>query len=182
MRGEGTLADSNRWIAELRASPRDTELFHHNRSQRVWQHTILLMTGSCEHCGRDFQFDILHNGFGDTSYAYCGNCGETAILSSWSKGWPQGVKCTQAEVAPEMEAYLEPCDCGGRFAKGNSPRCPHCMQILSAVMADEYIEAQAPGAKKGWRWQRNWHDIYCAVIEGRKITDNFKTPANLRRL
>jgi hypothetical protein len=74
-----------------------------------------------------------------------------------------------------MEAHLLPCECGGRFAKGNTPRCPNCKQALSADHAAEYIEPQSPGTKKGWRWQRNWHDIYCAVIEGKVVADNFKT-------
>jgi hypothetical protein len=130
-------------------------------------------TGICEHCTENFAIEIFHSGFSDISYAYCDTCGKTAILSGWSKQWPKGVKLTQAEIAPEMELYLKSCDCGGRFTKGNSPRCPKCKHTLSADKAAEYIERQAPGTKKGWRWQRNWNECYSAVINGEKIDDNF---------
>jgi hypothetical protein len=130
-------------------------------------------TGTCSQCNATFSIEIFHNGFGDTSYAYCGACGMTAILSGWSKLWPQGVKLTQAEITLEMETHLQACGCGGRFAKGNSPRCPKCKSPLSAEGAAEYLERQAPGTKKGWRWQRNWSGIYCAVIDGKKVIDNF---------
>ena len=61
-----------------------------------------------------------------------------------------------AEIAPRMEQYLLPCACGGKFGRGNSPRCPNCKQILSAEKAADYIEPQCASTKKGWRWQRNW--------------------------
>ena len=131
------------------------------------------MTGSCEHCRETFAIEIFHNGFGDSSYAYCSECGTTAILSGWNKRWPKGVKCTQAEIPPEMQSHLRLCSCGGVFSRGNSPRCPSCKQILSAEKVADYIEPQSPGTKKGWRWQRNWHGIYCAVINGRCVKDNF---------
>jgi hypothetical protein len=131
------------------------------------------MIGSCEHCGQNFNFGILHVGMEEMSYAYCNACGRAAILSCWSRRWPKGIKCTQAEIAREMEAHLKLCECGGKFAKGNSPRCPRCNQILSPEKAAEYIESQSPGARKGWRWQRTWNGVYCAVIEDRKVKDNF---------
>jgi hypothetical protein len=131
------------------------------------------MIGKCEHCAAEFQFQIFHCGFGECSYAYCERCGRTAVLSGWSKRWPNGVKCTQAEIAPEMEAHLSPCECGGRFRKGQAPRCPKCRNTLSADGAAEYIEAQAPGAKKGWRWQKSWHALYCMAIENWWVKDNF---------
>lgn len=131
------------------------------------------MTGICEHCGAEFKIEIFHNGFGDSSYAYCDLCGMTAILSGWNKHWPPGVKCTQAEMAAEMQPFLKPCACGGRFSKGNSPRCPACKKHLSAERATEYIESQSPGTKKGWRWQRNWSGLYCAVINNLRVADNF---------
>jgi hypothetical protein len=84
------------------------------------------------------------------------------------------VKCTQAEIPAAMEPYLEPCPCGGGFVAGSSPRCPHCNQALSAEKAADYIEPQAPGTKKGWRWQRNWHGLYCVVINGKRVNGNFK--------
>jgi hypothetical protein len=58
--------------------------------------------------------------------------------------------------------------------KGAAPRCPHCHDTLSAEFATSYIEANAPGAKKGWRWQRNWSEMYCIVIEDKRVMDNFR--------
>jgi len=132
------------------------------------------MIGTCDHCGENFEFEIFHNGFGDTSYAYCDTRSMTAILSGWNKRWPSGVKCTQAEIAPEMQPHLKPCECGGRFTKGNSPRCPHCKQPLAAEKATEHIERQSPGTQKGWSWQRNWSGIYCAVVDGRQVANIFQ--------
>jgi len=43
------------------------------------------------------------------------------------------------------------------------------MEALSAVTATSYIESNAPGTKKGWRWQRNWSGLYGIVIEGRRV-------------
>ncbi len=97
----------------------------------------------------------------------------TALLSAYSKFWPSNVKWTYAEIAPEMQQYLRPCECGGKFSKGNSPKCPQCKEILSADRAATYIEAQSAGTAKGWRWQRNWTGLYCVVIEGRLVQDNF---------
>ena len=86
-------------------------------------------TGVCEHCAEHFDIEIFHNGFGDSSYAYCDRCGKTAILSGWSKQWPNGVKCTQAEIAPEMEGHLKPCGCGGIFTKVT----PHVAQNVNRL-------------------------------------------------
>lgn len=141
---------------------------HLNYNQQV-------MTGTCEHCGEVFGIDIFHCGFSDSSYAYCDTCGSTAVLDGWSKQWPPGVKCTQAEIPSGMEPHLTLCPCGGRFARGNSPRCPKCKRPLSAEKAADYLEAQAPGTKQGWRCQRNWTDTYCAVINGHRVIDNFES-------
>jgi hypothetical protein len=44
---------------------------------------------------------------------------------------------------------------------------------LSAEVATGYIEKNAPGTSKGWRWQRDWQGTYCIVIEGRRIDNNW---------
>jgi len=100
----------------------------------------------------------------------------TALLNAYSKRRPADVKWTHAEIAPEMEEHLRSCECGGRFVKGNSPRCPHCKQVLSADKATGYIEEQSPGTVGGWRWQGNWHELYCIIINDRRVEDNFKSP------
>jgi hypothetical protein len=130
--------------------------------------------GTCEHCQRRFRYRLGHSGFGDCVYAYCDSCGRTAILSLWDKRMPNLPDCpVQCEMCSAMEPYLQPCECGGSFRRGSSPRCPHCIQPLSAELATSYIEGNAPGTKKGWRWQRNWSGLYCVVVEERAIHDNF---------
>jgi hypothetical protein len=100
----------------------------------------------------------------------------TAILSYWDKRMPKlPAGCaTKQEICSELEEYIQPCSCGGSFKKGATPRCPHCGYQVSAEFAAPYIEHNALGTTKGWRWQRNWHDSYCIVIENRVVNDNFK--------
>ena len=78
------------------------------------------------------------------------------------------------EICVEFERYLEACACGGVFKKGSSPRCPKCQKPLSPRTATHYIEANAAGANKGWRWQANWRETYCIVIEKGEVRDNFR--------
>src|SRR5205807_9765430 len=111
--------------------------------------------GTCNHCGSKFAYDLLHNGFNDSAYAYCDRCGTLAILDGWKI--PTGIQCRIHENIPvEVEEALTACSCGGRFRRGSSPRCPACAQPLPADSAAVWIEANAPGTAKGWRWQRNW--------------------------
>jgi hypothetical protein len=136
--------------------------------------------GRCEHCHKGFSYQLFHCGFGDCSYSYCEGCGKTAVLNVW--GWerpnipklPAGCP-PQQEICQNWEPYLNNCDCGGQFKKGASPKCPHCASPLSAELAAKYIEENAAGTSKGWRWQRNWSQTYCIVIEDRIVKDNFRT-------
>src|SRR5579863_3213712 len=131
--------------------------------------------GVCEQCYGPFEYWLCHCGMAECGYAYCDSCGRTAILSEWDKRRPQLPNCpSQQEICAAMESYLQPCECGGRFRKGAFPRCPRCNQHLSAESATSYIEANAPGAKKGWRWQKSWSGLYCIVIENNKVENNFK--------
>ena len=130
--------------------------------------------GVCEHCQSRFEYLLCHCGMAESMYAYCDSCGRTAILSEWDKRMSRLPNCPgQQEICVAMEAYLLPCECGGGFRKGASPRCPHCKHALSAEIATSYIEANAPGTKKGWRWQRNWSSIYCIDIGNNTVSNNF---------
>ncbi len=131
--------------------------------------------GTCEHCQQQFGYWFAHCGFGDCVYAYCDSCGRTAILSLWDKRMPKLPNCPgQQEMCAAMEQYVKPCECGGGFKRGAGPRCPHCHQVLSAESAPPYIESNAPGTKKGWRWQMNWSGLYCIVIENKRVDNNFR--------
>jgi len=131
--------------------------------------------GTCEHCEAHFEYHLIHNGFGDSSYAYCDKCGKACLLSGWFKGVPKDAnlkihKC----ITPEVESFLQACSCGGRFKSGASPRCPTCHKELSADRATVYIEKNAPGTAKGWNWQRNWTDLYMIIINNLVVRDNWR--------
>ena len=99
------------------------------------------------------------------------------MLDAWYPKIPKhtGLKFHQA-ITESVEPLLKPCECGGRFRRGASPRCPHCNSELSAIEATKYIEANAPGTKGGWRWQQDWVGLYCIIIEDRMVKDNWKEP------
>ena len=83
--------------------------------------------GNCESCGRSFEYDLFHCGFGDMAYAYCDRCGQTALLSGWYKHIPEGAHLqVHHAIEPRIEPYLQSCACGGAFRADATPRCPHC--------------------------------------------------------
>jgi hypothetical protein len=130
--------------------------------------------GVCESCRSYFQYVLIHNGFGDSAYAYCDECGKLCLLDCWYQEIPKSAnvqwhKC----IEPEIEPLLQPCSCGGHFKFGASPRCPTCHEKLSAERATTYLEKNAPGTAKGWRWQKNWTGCYCVIIESQIVRDNW---------
>jgi hypothetical protein len=129
--------------------------------------------GKCEHCGTAFNYRLIHNGFNESAYAYCDTCGMTAMLDGWKIPEPIKMRVHQ-EITPDTEQHLAPCTCGGRFVHASSPRCPKCLKPLSAEKATVWIEENALGTKKGWRWQKNWTDCYAILIEDRVVNDNWK--------
>ena len=134
-------------------------------------------TGSCDSCRGKFHYQLVHNGFNDSAFAYCEVCGSSALLSCWYDRIPLEAKLkVHGPINPEAEALLTPCACGGKFRAGASPRCPHCRAVLSAEASREFIEANAPGTAKGWRWQGSWDGMYSILIEGRNVNDNWLPP------
>lgn len=131
--------------------------------------------GTCEHCGGTFPYRMIHNGFNQSTYAYCDSCGITALLDGW--GLPDDVKI-HAVVQPEDENLFLPCDCGGTFKSGACPQCPHCQKPLSAKSARSWLEANALGTAKGWRWQCSWIGLYAIVIQDRLATDKLNPEAS----
>ena len=133
--------------------------------------------GTCEHCGEAFSYALVHSGFHESAFAYCDLCGQTAILNAGSAAIPEAVGFPAPGPLPsDAEPYLLPCACGGSFRSRASPRCPQCSAELSARRARSWIEAQAPGAAKGWRWQGSWSGLYAIVIEGRVVQDVWRGP------
>lgn len=132
-------------------------------------------TGSCATCGQTFTYNLVHNGFNESAYAYCATCGLTAILSGWEPDIPvaAGYRGHQ-RITASVEPYLADCPCGGRFTATAGPRCPHCRAELSAEAVREFIERNAPGTPMGWRWQLNWSGLYAIVVDGRVVWDNWR--------
>lgn len=139
--------------------------------------------GTCESCGGTFAYQLIHNGFNDSAFAYCDRCGCEASLSGWYAHIPpQAHLKVHGPVNPEAEALLQRCECGGVFLASASPRCPHCSAELSAIAARTYLEANAPGTAEGWRWQGSWFGVYSIIIEDRWVKDNWiLSPATPRR-
>ncbi len=118
--------------------------------------------GICDACGLSFPYMLIHNGFNDSAFAYCDSCGRATLLDLWTA--PSGLAVSHGSIPSEVEPYVGPCPCGGRFRGSASPRCPSCRHPLNAEAATSFIEANAPGSKKGWRWQRSWQGLYCVVV------------------
>lgn len=130
--------------------------------------------GSCDACGKSFSYRLIHCGFSDAAYAYCERCGLTALLSGWDQGIPAGALPRVHGVIDRVsEAYLRTCECGGTHRTDAPPRCPACKAAISAETATAWIEADAPGTKLGWRWQRSWTGLYAIVIDDRMVSDNW---------
>lgn len=132
--------------------------------------------GTCGHCGSEFHWYLIHNGFNNSCHAYCSDCGITAVLSLYAPQLRNSKNAGTGEISAEIEPLLKPCVCGGRFAVGGKPRCPRCKQVLSAEAAAVYIEAGSAGTRRGWRWQRTWNGpwaLYCILIDDCAVYDIF---------
>ena|SRR5436309_9414544 len=136
--------------------------------------------GLCEACGAKFPYCLIHNGFNESAYAYCSDCGQTALLDGWKM--PEAISIElHRPLASDKENLLQPCLCGGRFCGSASPRCPDCRHELSPVHAVEWIQRNASGTKGGWRWQRSWQGLYAIVIGDRVVRDNWIQPTMSNR-
>jgi len=136
--------------------------------QLLWNQWAGMMPDSavCKNCGQHFEYTLIHNGFNDSAYDYCDTCGGTALITAWSEP-PTGVNVKfHQRLNEDVERHLKQCKCGGHFALSASPRCPHCKNLLSPIEAKTWIEANAPGTVKRWRWQSDWKGLYCIVVDG----------------
>ena len=127
--------------------------------------------GVCDQCGSEFRYRLLHNGFGDSAYAYCDTCPFTVSLSGWGKEAQRVKVRIHQRITPDVEPLLKPCPCGGKFSATADPKCPQCGHPLSADEATAFIEQNASGTAKGWRWQRSWSGIYSIVLNEKVVQD-----------
>jgi hypothetical protein len=96
----------------------------------------------CQSCSHPVECDSFNTGMSMTDILYCSQC-ESTLLLQWARlppslahlfspptsGWLE----FNRHLIPywnEVESHLNPCDCGGIYAFLNSPRCPHCRQLL----------------------------------------------------
>ena len=134
--------------------------------------------GNCGACGDEFTYRLIHNGFNDSAFAYCDQCGATGFLSYWTAAPADSAKFKDHGSIPfEAEALLEPCPCGGEFKRNAAPRCPKCTARLDADAVAPWIERNAPGTAKGWRWQRTWIGLYAIIIADRSVVLHLKQAA-----
>jgi hypothetical protein len=128
--------------------------------------------GNCELCGANFSYYLIHSGFNDSTYVYCDTCGRTAVLSLLTMERRLGrLPELVVPIPNELERHLASCGCGGRFLASGVPRCPVCRESLSPESAATWLEKNAPGARKGWLWQRSWSGPYAIVIDENEETD-----------
>ncbi len=132
--------------------------------------------GRCPVCAHEFDYYLVHDGFSDTAHAYCDRCGATALLDMWFPRIPPAadLRVHQA-ISKAVEPWLSPCQCGGTFRADASPRCPTCGAPLGAEECRGFIERNAEGTKKGWRWQGKWVATYAIVVANRVVYDNWIT-------
>lgn len=130
--------------------------------------------GICEHCGKEFGYYLIHNGFNDSAYAYCDSCSYSVLLDYFSPTAQRIHLQPYERISEDVERFLRPCVCGGSFRASATPRCPHCRGLISPILATTYIERNAAGTAGGWRWQRNWDDDYSIVIENLYVSNWWK--------
>ena len=135
-------------------------------------------TGICGACDAEFSYRLVHDGFSETNHAYCSRCYRTAFLHHYC--WPNAAPRPQAgsplnahygPIDLNIEPWLKPCVCGGKFAAKEKPKCPDCCHELDAAAAAQWIERQAPGSKSGFRWNKTWASYYAIVINDGAVAD-----------
>jgi hypothetical protein len=47
-------------------------------------------------------------------------------------------------------------------------------EVLSAIAAKQFIEANAPGSKKGWTWECTWNGLYSITMDSKSVADWWK--------
>ncbi|HEX9138089.1 MAG TPA: hypothetical protein VF905_14290, partial [Nitrospirota bacterium] len=62
--------------------------------------------GRCENCGREFGYYLIHNGFNERCYAYCEDCGATAILDCLSQDRAEEGLPRHAAITVKSEMFL----------------------------------------------------------------------------
>lgn len=135
--------------------------------------------GWCDKCRIEFNFSAIHNGFNETTYAYCDTCGKTCFLEEYFKEIPEKCKWffdtaqRYEKISERLEPYLEKCSCGGNFRRNAVPRCPQCRQKLDPLEVNKHVKSD-----EKYKWQNDWTGIYAMIIKDNKVYNNWKSLGN----
>lgn len=136
--------------------------------------------GYCNRCGYKFSYELIHNGFNETAYAYCDRCGKTLFLDEYYKQIPQEclwffkIKGRYEKISEKLERFLESCGCGGKFTRSAKPRCPHCKEVLSTKNATDFILNNSKPGSINSNWRISWKSLYAIIINGRRVYNKWK--------
>lgn len=132
---------------------------------------------TCHACEATFSYRLVDAGFNESAHGYCNQCGRTLLLEvPWQDPKYTGTQ-PLGPIVSAVEATLAPCPCGGSFSAAASPRCPSCRVQLSALLLRAQIEANAPGASAGWRWQNSWQGTHAIIINDQQTTGRLPSGA-----
>ncbi len=92
----------------------------------------------CPHCGQPVALERYHAGFSNEGFMYCDRDATVVTWDTYDEGYERVVGSVHpwmlsAEQQSAVEMAMSQCPCGGRFAFGNRPLCPHCSQEVSAL-------------------------------------------------
>lgn len=109
-------------------------------------------TAKCQTCGRKVSGEIYHLGFSDMDALYCSSCPRVllfkdhSLLDRFGIKWPHlkahdpGFQFYNRHLLPvfeRIESLFKPCQCGGRYAYMNPPRCPKCNGLLRGDLYED---------------------------------------------
>ncbi|MCY7389073.1 MAG: hypothetical protein LH481_13615 [Burkholderiales bacterium] len=148
----GSLTAGNHWFPFSLGQEKTFGFAGHQYSHFTEKRNMSLIEEIvCEKCQATFRFSRISRGMADLGHRYCNLCGKTALLDSYK--YPAGVS------GSEIDWFLAPCSCGGRFESGATPRCPECNVPLTA--ADFLLAGE------------NWSGHRCIVVNDNVVSDNW---------
>ena len=84
-----------------------------------------MASGRCEHCQKEFEYRLIHNGVNNSAYAYCDRCSFTVHLDRQYAPIQKLEFLLQhpQRIYEYIDPYLKPCPCGGTFRHYAEPKC-----------------------------------------------------------
>ena len=78
--------------------------------------------GTCEECHKRFEYELVHNGVHNSSYAYCQRCGATALLDMTDSRFPVETSYPSAAGPVRLRATASAHASGSRVRHGRPAR------------------------------------------------------------